>query len=101
MHVTLHDGFPVEAWEQLIEFYQQKIEGGVVNWELDLRRLRFMNSQALGMIISFNASVINRGGRLRILVDRSSYVDNLIHTTKLNRILDVVYSVNASKDAPT
>lgn len=87
--VTLLTDLSQKEWNELMEFYQQKIAGGSLHWDLDLRQLDFITSMSLGMIVGLNTSLSTRGGSLRLVMSRGSKVAHLIHLTKLDRIVDV------------
>lgn len=90
MRVTLEKQFNNEQFELLIKFYQERLAGGVINWDLDMRQLEMINSMMLGMLVAFNASVSSRGGRLRMILKKASKVAELIIITKLDRIINVI-----------
>lgn len=88
MQVILSRGAGQTDFENLVRFYQEKINCGVNNWDVDLRQLDFINSTALGILVAFNANVMSRGGRLRLILQKSSKITDLITLTKLDRIID-------------
>lgn len=88
--VTLSNDLSQKEWNDLLEHYQQKIAGGFLHWDLDLRNLDFITSMSLGMIVGLNTSLSSRGGSLRLVMTKGSKVGHLIHLTKLDRIVDVV-----------
>jgi anti-anti-sigma regulatory factor len=90
MCVTLPKGSSSSVFEDLVRFYQEKISTGVINWDLDLCEIEFMNSLAIGMMVAFNASLIHRNGKLRLILKKGSKVTDLILCTKIDKIIDVV-----------
>jgi anti-anti-sigma factor len=89
MQITLKTEPGIEGWAELTNFFQEKIRGGIVHWFLDLRKLESISSISLGMIVGFNTNLISRQGRLRLLLQQKSRIANLIHLSKLDRIVDV------------
>ena len=87
--IVLQSDLSQKEWNDLMEFYQQKILGGNLHWDLDLRLLDFITSMSLGMIVGLNTSLSTRGGSLRLVMSKGSKVAHLIHLTKLDRIVDV------------
>jgi anti-anti-sigma factor len=89
MRVELNIGFTHENWPAFEAFYRGKIEGGVLDWDLDLRSLEFINSLFLGLIIGFNTILKTRNGSLRLLVQPNSKIADLLYLSKLHRIINI------------
>jgi anti-anti-sigma factor len=63
---------------------------------LDISRVNFLDSQALGKIVAFNASMKREGKELVILntnTDPEAFVPGLFAMTNLNKVLKVVTSL--------
>lgn len=89
MVVELNPGFTNEDWEAFTAFAKTKLAEGIVDWNLDLRRLQLITSMFLGAIIGFNMVVQSRRGSLRLIVEKDSRISKLIHMSKINRIITV------------
>jgi len=76
--------------DELMRLYQEKANQGIRNWEMDLNKIEFINSQTLGMLVAFNTSVASRGGKLRLCLPKNSKITDLILLTRLDRIIDCV-----------
>ena len=79
-----------QEWSEIMDSYQQKTSVGWVHWDLDMRKLDFIGSHSLGMVVSLNTCLTTRGGSLRLVMTKDSKIANLIQLTKLDRIINVV-----------
>lgn len=84
--VTLTDGTAV--FEQTI---RRLIEGGHHKLILDLAEVPYIDSTALGIILRTHATVIRRGGALK-LVHVRGHVHQLLELAKLVSVLEIVDS---------
>jgi anti-anti-sigma factor len=90
MQVVLHAGFSDDHWAALERFYREKLDEGQRHWELDLRRLTYINSMMLGLFVSMNTDVITTGGDLRLVVAQNSMINQLLTLSKLRQIVTVM-----------
>ena len=86
--VSLNPNFQVDDWKVFEQFYTSRVKE-VSQWDLDLRRLTFMNSMLMGLIVGLNAVVNNNQGQLRLVVARNSKIGELLHQAKVDRILTI------------
>src|ERR1035437_3398660 len=55
MQVVLSPAFSNENWPELQAFYNAQSQNAAIHaWDLDMRRLAFINSMLLGMLVGFN-----------------------------------------------
>lgn len=89
MTVELLPDFTLRHWTRFENFYRQKVDEGVVNWDLDLRQLLAINSLLLGLLIGLNTDLRKNNGCLRLRVDGQSEVAGQIYESRVNRIITV------------
>jgi anti-anti-sigma factor len=88
--VALNEDFQHGDWDAIGTLLTQRLQRDIVFWDLDLRRLGFMNSQMLGLIVGMNSEIKMRGGQLRLVVREGSPIDQLLTLSKVRRIITVV-----------
>ena len=87
MQIELAPDFKAEHWDSFLAFYFQKAGEGILDWDLDLRRLNFITSAFLGSIVWLNTHLGAQKGSLRLTVAHHSKIADLIYLSKLNRII--------------
>lgn len=87
MLVELQPDFTGEDWDTFTNYAKTKLAEGIVNWDLDLRRLQLITSMFLGSIIGFNMVIQSRKGVLRLVTEKNSRISKLIHMSKIDRII--------------
>src|SRR5690242_9918348 len=90
MDVELVKGFTSDNFETLVQFYQDRVNKGVLHWDVSLRNLEIINSVGLGVLVAFNAAVASRGGKLRLILRKDSKITSLLQLTKLDKIISCV-----------
>lgn len=84
-------------YEQLAEI-NRRIEDllgdGVSRLLLKIDQLRYLDSSALGMVLSLHAKCGARGGRLSILCPPEN-IDAMLKSTRLDQVLDVLTGEDA------
>lgn len=91
MNIELKTGFTSDNFESLVQFFQDRVGKGVVNWDVSMEKLEIINSIGLGVLVAFNAAVASRGGSLRLILKKDSKLASLLHLTKLDRIISCVF----------
>ena len=76
-----------EAGETLADRIDDVVDAGRVKLILNLRGVSFVDSAALGGLLSKRAAVMNAGGRLKLL-NLTGRVWDLMVTTKLEMVFD-------------
>ena len=90
MQIVLRAGFTHENWPELQEFCQTNLSNDAIHfWDLDLRQVPYINSMLLGLLVGFNAVILNRGAEFRLLVAKGSKTAEIIYFSKINRIINV------------
>ncbi|MCL5270333.1 MAG: STAS domain-containing protein [bacterium] len=89
MQVLLKADFTADKWDEFERHYGPLIAKGVVNWDLNLTEMQWINSVFLGLLVGLNTMLSTRGGRLRVLVPRKSKIADILFLAKLNRILNI------------
>jgi hypothetical protein len=89
MVLKLNEDFNFDDWLNVETVYRKKIEQGILYWDLDIRRLRFVNSFFLGHALSLNAYLANHKGTLRIMVEKDSKIASLLYMSKINQIVKI------------
>lgn len=90
IEIVLNRGFSEEDQERLMQLYQDFITKGVRDWDLNLKQLDMINSCMIGMLVSLNALIGSKNGKMRLILNRQSRVTDLLHLTKINKIIQFV-----------
>ncbi|MFC2131470.1 STAS domain-containing protein [Bacteroidota bacterium] len=61
---------------------------GVMKALLDLSKVVYLNSASIGVLLSGNAILKKKGGKI-VLFGASDYLDNIFNVTKLNLAFDI------------
>ncbi len=77
-----NDGMP------LTEAFDEQIENGFQNFILDLSDLKLINSSGIGVFITLLTKARKKEGDV-VIVNPSSYIQNLLMITKLNSIFQI------------
>ena len=90
MQIVLAEDFSEASWPELQQFYaSHQDDANIHYWDFDMRQVPYINSMLLGLLVGFNAVIVNRGGEFRLLVAKGSKTADLINFSKLNRIINV------------
>ena len=76
----------------IAELVSDSVEAGIKNVVIDLKKVRYISSSGLGLLITLLTKMKNAGGEL-FLTAPSEHVKKLLLITKLNGIFTVVESV--------
>ncbi len=87
MQVMIHPSFQVEHWPEFEQFHRAQIEQGVVNWDINLREINWINSRFLGLLIGFNAILMYRGGSLKLTLRKNTKFAEIVHQSRLDKII--------------
>lgn len=77
-------------WPAVAKHLRDKLAEGILNVELDLRRLSRIDSLGLGIIVGMNVTASHHGGSFRLLVERGTAIHNLMILTKMHLLLTIV-----------
>lgn len=87
--IQFKDTLSMEEWESLRTQILSMLGGNYMDWEFDIRELTHCNSITLGMWVTLNAVIANKGGKLALLTRAESNPTRLLSLTKLDGILEV------------
>jgi anti-anti-sigma regulatory factor len=90
VQVVFQPGFCDANWDAFALFAKSQMEKGLIYFDLDLRRLTFLNSMMLGLIVGFNGMLGAMGGQARLIVEEKSMINQLLTISKLRRVLTVI-----------
>jgi anti-anti-sigma regulatory factor len=90
VQVVLQPSFCDANWDALELFVKSQMGKGLIYFDLDLRRLTFLNSMMLGLIVGLNGMLGAEGGHARLIVDEDSMINQLLTISKLRRVLTVI-----------
>lgn len=82
-----------EETENLSKFLKEAAKSDTNRAILDLSGVAFLNSMALGVLLSANAIFHKQGGRV-ILANPSEYLQSIFKTTKLDLIFTIEESID-------
>jgi anti-sigma B factor antagonist len=74
--------------QQLLDIVNSKLNESVLLCAVDLSKVRFINSNGIGVLVSLLTKFRNRGGEL-VLINPSEHMRKLLIITKLNAIFTV------------
>lgn len=87
--------------EHLRRILQQALDAGVPIVLLDLTRVRFLDSTALGAIVWLRDELQKRGGHVRVAVSQP-FIVKILELTSVDRLVRVYDTVEAAEsDLPT
>jgi anti-anti-sigma factor len=81
--------FSDENWAEFEEYFRPELGRGILSWELDLRQMTFVNSMLLGLLLNMHSEVSAAGGRVCLVVETKSMINQLLTLSKLRQIVTV------------
>lgn len=83
---------------RLADSFNEQMEEGALNFVLDLKDLKHVNSSGLGVFITLLTRTRKKGGEL-FLVNPSDFIKNLMMITKLNSVFQIFNSLEDAEKA--
>jgi anti-sigma B factor antagonist len=84
-----------EALAELRDTIREALAGGQTNILLNLGDVSYIDSSGLGQLIGSNATVVNAGGKMKLL-NLQNRVQDLLQVTKLLTVFDTYTSETAA-----
>lgn len=107
-HITTVDGIAVvelsgdfwggEETRKIADAFKDMVEGGSGRIVVDLGKTGYLNSTALGVLVSLHTTVNRLGGKLT-LANISKKIHNVFLITKLAFVFDTYSTVNEAVEA--
>ena len=77
-----------EETDELRSILRNAVEEGQTNLILDMAKVTYLNSTALGILISTHASVTRKGGKI-VICNLAKSLKNIFVITKLTLVFDI------------
>lgn len=92
MLVKFKDGFQSEDWTELIGYCSKHCAEGIVDWEIDMTHMSFINSLHVGVLVSLNTTVAAKGGKLSLTVKDDTSLAKQLRFSRIDQIINCIYA---------
>jgi anti-sigma B factor antagonist len=93
--ISIDGVLDVHAGSKLKDYLQEKIDAGLLKVALDMRKVSYVDSTGLGILVSCLSSIRKAGGEL-VVFDLDSEVAKLFALTRINQFIAVAEDETAA-----
>jgi anti-anti-sigma regulatory factor len=89
--IRLKASFGQEDWVELMNYYRENVENGILSWVMDISAMNMVNSIFIGMLVALNNSVRAHEGKFQLRLPERSDVTTQIKYSQIDRLIDMNY----------